>query len=146
MGNSSSWGILKKSYFTGLALMAAFIVMIFFIYDVLFSPPTIHRGIIVEKIFVPGKNVAGSNVMTGSHYRTYKYSISTKNQHQWIAFVKDEAGQVLKVNCKSDHYERKSVGDTLLFKEFRGEIFKSEYFSHNDEDMDSLDLRKNHIQ
>jgi len=141
-----SWGILKKEFFIGLFLMAIFFVMVFFIYDLLFSHPSIHKGIIVEKIFVPAKSVAGPNAMTGSHYRTYKYSISTKNHQQWIAFVKDEAGQVLKVNCKSDHYERKAIGDTLLFKEFRGEIFKVEYFSHNDEDMDSLDLRKNHVR
>ena len=141
-----SWGILKKEFFIGLFLMAIFFVMVFFVYDLLFSHPTIHKGIIVEKIFVPAKSVAGPNAMTGSHYRTYKYSISTKNQQQWIAFVKDEAWLVLKVNCKSDHYENKAIGDTLLFKEFRGEIFKVEYFSHNDEDMDSLDLKKNHVR
>ena len=73
-------------------------------------------------------------------------TITTENQHQWIAFVKDESGQVLKVKCKSDHYESKGIGDTLLFKEFRGEIFKVEYFSHNDEDLDSLDVKKNHLR
>jgi len=144
VSNQQSWGILKKGYFTGLGLMAAFLLMTYFTYDVLFSPPTVHRGIIVEKLFVPAKNVAGPNIV-GSRYRAYKYNISAKTTHQWVAFVKDEAGQVLKVNCKSDHYERKAVGDTLLFKEFRGEIFKVEYFSHNDEDLDSLDLRKNHV-
>jgi hypothetical protein len=145
VSNPNSWGVLKKSYFTGLILMVAFFGMTYFIYDVLFSPPTIHKGIIVEKIFVPGKNVAGPNVVTGSRYKTYKYSITAKAQRQWVAFIKDETGQLLKVNCKSDHYEQKAVGDTLLFKEFRGDVFKTEYFSHNDEDVDSLDLSKNHI-
>jgi len=143
--NNTHWGVLKKSYFTGLLLMAIFFGMTFFAYDVLFSPPTIHKGIIVEKIFVPAKNVAGPNIATGSRYRTYKYNIYAKNEHQWVAFVKDETGQVLKVNCKSDHYERKAIGDTLLFKEFRGSVFNTEYFSHNDEDLDSLDLRKSHV-
>jgi hypothetical protein len=145
LSNPNSWGILKKNYFLGLILMALFCVMVYFIYDVLFSPPTIHKGIIVEKIFVPGKYVAGPNIATGSRYRTYKYNITAKAQHQWVAFVKDETGELLKVNCKSNHYEGKEVGDTLLFKEFRGNVFKTEYFSHNDEDIDSLDLRKNHI-
>ncbi len=140
-----SWGILKKDFFIGLSLMVIFFVMLFFVYDLLFSLPTIHKGIIVDKIFVPKKNIAGPNPMTGSHYRTYKYVIVTQSQHQWIAFVKDETGQILKVSCTSDHYESKSIGDTLLFKEFRGEIFKVEYFSHNDEDMDSVDLRKNNV-
>jgi hypothetical protein len=143
--NPRDWGVLKKSYFMGLILMALFVVMVFFIYDVLFSPPTIHKGIIVEKIFVPGKNVAGPNIVTGSRYRTYKYNIAAKADHQWVAFVKDETGELLKVNCNSDHYKKKSVGDTLLFKEFRGNIFKTEYFSHNEEDVDSLDLNKNHV-
>jgi hypothetical protein len=125
--------------------MATFMVTTYFIYDVLFSPPSIHKGIIVEKLFVPGKNVAAPNII-GSRYRSYKYAITAKNHHQWIAIVKDEAGQELKVNCKSDHYENKQVGDTLLFKEFRGgELFKVEYFSHNDEDIDILDLKKNHV-
>jgi len=140
-----SWGALKKSYFTGLALMAVFFVMTFFVYDVLFSPPSIHKGIIVEKLFVPAKNIAGPNTVAGARYRSFKYNISAQRQQQWIAFVKDESGQVLKVNCKSDHYEGKTIGDTLLFKEFRGNTFKVEYFSHNDEDVDSLDLRKNHV-
>ena len=142
-----SWGFLKKEFFIGLFTMGVFIVLVFFVYDLLFSHPTIHRGIIVEKLFVPGKNVAGPNSMMGSsRYRTYKYAISTKNNNQWVAFVKDEEGAILKVNCKSDHYESKAVGDTLLFKEFRGEIFKVEYFSHNDEDMDSIDLKANHVR
>lgn len=145
MSNTSSWGVLKKSYFTGLTLMAILFVMIYFVYDLLFSAPTIHKGIIIEKVFVPGKNVAGPNTMAGARYRSFKYNISAKAQHQWLAFVKDENGEVLKVNCKSDHIETKNIGDTLLFKEFRGEVFKVEYFSHNDEDLDSLDLRKNHL-
>ena len=94
------WGVLKKSYFTGLVLMAIFFGMTFFTYDVLFSPPSIHKGVVIEKIFVPGKNVAGPNMVTGSRYRTYKYNIYAKKNHQWVAFVKDETGQVLKVNCK----------------------------------------------
>ena len=49
------WGILKKEFFFGIFAMAVFLVMIFFVYDLLFSHPTIHRGIIVEKLFVPAK-------------------------------------------------------------------------------------------
>jgi hypothetical protein len=141
-----SWGILKKEFFVGLFLMAVFAIMVFFVYDLLFSRPSIHKGVIVEKIFVPGKYVAGPNTVTGSRYRSYKYNISSQSQHQWIAFVKDESGNLLKVNCTSDHYENKAVGDTLLFKEFRGEVFKVEYFSHNDEDVDSLDLKVNRVR
>lgn len=145
MKNPRTWGALKKSFFSGLLLMAAFFVTVYFVYDILFSKPTIHKGIIVEKIFVPGKGVAGPNTMTGARYRAFKYVISTKSNHQWIAIVKDETGKELKVNCKSHHYENKNVGDTLLFKEYRGDVFKVEYFSHNDEDIDSLDLSQNHI-
>jgi len=143
--NPRTWGVLKKSFFTGLLLMAAFFITVYFIYDVLFSRPTIHKGIIVEKIFVPRKGVAGPNTVTGVRYRSFKYVISAKNNHQWIAIVKDETGQELRVNCKSDHYENKNIGDTLLFKEYRGDVFKVEYFSHNDEDTDSLDLSQNHV-
>ena len=142
----SSWGFLKKDFIVGLFLMIVLFVTAYFVYDILFSPPTIHKGIIVDKVFVPGRNMAGPNSVTGARYRSFKYNISTQAKNQWIAFVKDEAGQLLKVSCKSDHYDSKNVGDTLLFKEYRGQVFKVEYFSHNDEDADSLDLKANHLR
>jgi hypothetical protein len=141
-----SWGILKKEFFFGLLAMAVFLIAVFFIYDLLFSRPSIHKGIIVEKIFVPSKNVGSGYALSyAKTSRTYKYSITAQRHEQWIAFVKDEDGNVLKVNCQSGHYEKKNVGDTLLFKEYRGQVFKVEYFSHNDEDTLQVDLKKAHL-
>jgi hypothetical protein len=123
------------------------LALIAFAYDLLFSAPTVHKGIIVEKIFVPSKSVASPNALNyANRYKSYKYNVLVKNEHQWIAFVKSDEGDTLKVTCKSDHYESKNVGDTLLFKEFRGKMFKVEYFSHNDEDVDSVDLKVNRVK
>jgi hypothetical protein len=102
-------------------------------YDIFFSKPLIMQGIIVDKVYVPSKNAAGPNVLPYMRYKSYDYMITSEKQEQWIAFVKTEQG-VLKVNCHSHHYEQKNVGDTLHFKEYIGEIFGIDYFSHNEED------------
>jgi hypothetical protein len=143
----TQFGFSRKIPTTGILLTLLFIAMVAFVYDLLFSVPTIHKGVIVEKIFVPSKNASGPNALNyGSRYKTYKYNITVKNDHQWIALVKSDDGDTLKVTCKSDHYTNKDVGDTLLFKEFRGKFFKVEYLSHNDEDIDSLDLKSNRVR
>jgi hypothetical protein len=103
-------------------------------YDIFFSKPLIMQGIIVDKVYMPSKNAAGPNVLPYMRYKSYDYMVTSEKHEQWIAFVKTEQGQILKVNCHSHHYEQKHVGDTLHFKEYIGEIFGIDYFSHNEED------------
>jgi len=103
-------------------------------YDVLFSKPLILSGIIVDKIFVPSRYVVGPNVLNYRRYKTYDHVVTAQDDHQWIAFVKMEDDQILKVNCHTDHYEKKQVGDILHFKEYVGELMHIDYFSHYEED------------
>jgi len=103
-------------------------------YDIFFSKPLIMQGIIVDKVYMPQKNAAGPNVLPYMRYKSYDYMVTAEKHEQWIAFVKTDDGQLLKVNCHSHHYEQKNVGDTLHFKEYIGEIFGIDYFSHNEED------------
>jgi hypothetical protein len=103
-------------------------------YDIFFSKPLIMQGIIVDKVYVPSKSAAGPNVLPYMRYKSYDYMVTAEKHEQWIAFVKTDKNQVLKVNCHSHHYEQKNVGDTLHFKEYIGEIFGIDYFSHNEED------------
>lgn len=105
-------------------------------YDVLFSKPKIMSGIVVDKLYVPAKQNSGPSVTPYSRYKSYDYTITAQKQHQWIAFVKLSDGSVLKVNCHSDHYEQKQIGDTLHFKEYTGDLLGIDYFSHNEEDED----------
>lgn len=141
------FGFSRKVPIAGMLMFLAFIGMIIFIYDLLFSAPTLHKGVIVEKIFIQSKNVASPNAMNYTNkYKTYKYNISAKSSDQWVALVKSDEGDTIRVNCKSDHYNSASVGDTMLFKSYKGKIFKIEYFSHNDEDADTVDLRANHLK
>jgi hypothetical protein len=105
-------------------------------YDVLFSKPLILKGIIVKKIFVPAKNVAAPSVLSYGRYKSYDYTVTAQQHQQWIAFVEIANGQILKVNCHTDHYEKKQVGDTLHFKEYTGELLGIDYFSHNEEDQE----------
>ena len=80
------------------------------------------------------KTVAGPSILSYGRGRRYDYIITTEQHQQWIAFVKMDDGQVLKVNCHSDHYEKKQVGDTVQFKEYIGELLGIDFFSHNEED------------
>lgn len=106
------------------------------VYDVLFSKPLILQGIIVDKVYVHPANSSGQNVMPYMRYKSYDYVVQTEKHEQWIAFVKTEDEQILKVNCHSHHYQQKQVGDTLHFKEYIGDIFGIDYFSHNEEDQE----------
>ena len=123
-----------KSGILFIGIIAALGMIGFVAYDVLFSKPLILKGVIVEKIFVPSKNTAGRHVLPYGKYRSYDYTVTAEKHEQWIAFVKTADGNVLKVNCHSDHYEIKQIGDTLHFKEYKGELLHIDYFSHNEED------------
>jgi hypothetical protein len=67
-------------------------------------------------------------------YKSYDYVVSAQKEEQWIAFVKIPEGKVLKVHCHIHHYKQTQIGDTLRFKEYTGEIFHIDYFSHGEED------------
>lgn len=106
------------------------------VYDVLFSKPLIMQGIIVDKVYMQPENTSGQNVLPYMKYKSYDYIVKTEKHEQWIAFVKTEDEQILKVNCHSHHYQQKQVGDTLHFKEYTGQLFGIDYFSHNEEDQE----------
>jgi hypothetical protein len=127
----------KPSILTGIkaiVLVSTLTAFVLLGYDIFFSKPLLMKGVVVDKVYIPQKNSAGQNVLPYMRYKSYDYVVSTEKHEQWIAFVKLNDGQVLKVNCHSHHYEQKQIGDTLHFKEYIGEIFGIDYFSHNEED------------
>lgn len=111
-------------------------------YDVLFSKPLIIEGIIVDKVHMPEKGQSGQNILPYMKYKSYDYIITAQKEEQWIAFVKTQDGQILKVNCHIHHYEQTQIGDKLRFKEYTGEIFHIDYFSHNEEDEEGQERKK----
>lgn len=113
---------------------SAVIILGIFLYDLMFAPPLILKGLIVEKKYVPKGNATATAINPYMRYKQKDYMISTQNHDQWIALVELENGQVFKVNCHSDHYDQKHIGDTLHFKEYAGDIMGIDYFSHNEED------------
>ena len=125
----------------GTFLFALLFLICFFAYDQIFSKPKIHRGIVLEKLFIPQHTVAGPNSVSYSNHRAYKYIVQTQKYHQWIAIVKADDGDTLKVHCKSKHFEQTMVGDTLLFKEYKGDVFGIDYLAHSEEDTVKTDLR-----
>jgi len=123
-----------KNGFVFILLAAGLITFGIIAYDVLFSKPLIMKGVIVDKIHVPSKSAAGPHVLPYGNYKSYDYTINAEKHDQWIAFVKVNDGSILKVNCHTDHYDIKQVGDTLHFKEYNGDLLGIDYFSHNEED------------
>lgn len=135
---------MKSSLFTALkifSLVAILGILGAIGYDVLFSKPLILQGIIVDKVYMPNKSESGQNILPYMKYKSYDYTVTVEKHEQWIAFVKVENDQILKVNCHSHHYEQTQVGDTLRFKEYTGEIFGIDYFSHNEEDEGKENVR-----
>lgn len=129
------------SIIKGVFLFALLFIVCFFAYDQIFSQPRIHRGIVLDKLFIPEHTVAGPNSVTYSGHRTYKYIVQVQKYHQWIAIVKADDGDTLKVHCTSDHFQQTTIGDTLLFKEYRGKVFGIDYLAHSEEDTIKSDLR-----
>ncbi len=108
-------------------------------YDVLFSKPLIMEGIIVDKVHMPEKSQSGQNIMPYMKYKSYDYIVTSQKEEQCIAFVKTREELILKVNCHIHHYEQTQIGDTLRFKEYTGDPFHLDYFSHNEEDERKID-------
>lgn len=117
-----------------IALIAIISIPTVMVYDVLFSKPLILQGVVVDKIHVPEKSQSAQNITPYMKYKSHDYIVTSQKEAQWIAFVKTNEGKILKVNCHVHHFEQTNLGDTLQFKEYTGEIFHIDYFSHNEED------------
>jgi len=73
--------------------------------------------------------------------RSYKYIVQTQKYHQWVAIVKADDGDTIKVHCNSAHFEVTNIGDTLRFKEYKGDVFGIDYLAHSEEDTVMRKLR-----
>ena len=102
-----------------------------FLYDLLFSAPDHRTGVVIEKIFVPASSVTGSGA---GGMKRGNYSVTSQKEEQWIAIVKMEDGDTLKVHCHPGHYKAKNVGDIIHFKKYEGKLLHIEYFAHNEEE------------
>jgi hypothetical protein len=122
--NAGSWvgGIVAFIGVVGVSLL---------VYDLLFSKPDHVTGIIVEKIFVPAHTYSGGPY--GGNRRG-NYTVTTAQEEQWIAIVKTDTGDTLKVHCHFSHYENTAIGSSIHFKKYEGHLFHIDYFAHNEED------------
>jgi hypothetical protein len=118
-------------------IIIAFLVGILglFLYDLLFSAPDHRTGVVIEKIFVPARSVTGAAPGMGG-MRRGGYSITSQKEEQWIAVVRMENGDTLKVHCHPGQYKAKNVGDVIHFKKYEGKLLHIEYFAHNEEEDD----------
>ncbi|MEQ9415208.1 MAG: hypothetical protein RIF39_15340 [Cyclobacteriaceae bacterium] len=102
-----------------------------FVSDLLFDKSEIHEGIIVSMEHIPGKMQTGQYHM-GSKSRPQL--VTSQARDRWIATVKMDDGNLVKVNCKVHHFENKEVGGVLRFKSFEGGSLGVQYFAHNEEE------------
>ena len=114
-----------------LSILVLTIVMVAVSYDLLFSKPDHLDGVILEKIFVPGKMVTGDTPYGSKRSR---YFVTHQKEDQWVAIVKTIYGDTLKVHCPMDHYHSKEVGDVMHFKKYDGHLVHIDFFAHNEED------------
>jgi len=120
------------------ALIVILSIPTLIVYDVLFSKPLIMQGVVVDKVHFDQESQSAQNITPYMKYKSYDYIITAQKEEQWIAFVKTDDGKILKVNCHVHHYEQTQLGDTLQFKEYTGDIFHIDYFSHNEEDENTI--------
>ncbi|MCE2995149.1 MAG: hypothetical protein ACK5RG_15630 [Cyclobacteriaceae bacterium] len=120
-----------SSWIGGTIAFVLVVVAGLFLYDLFFSKPEHLKGVIIEKIFVPAHTYSGGPY--GGNRRG-NYTITTAQEEQWIAIVKTESGDTLKVHCHSSHYENTEVGSAIYFKKYEGHMFHVEYFAHNEEE------------
>ena len=113
------------------------------LFDQLFSLPKVHQGIIIEKVEVPKKALTPYMVPYGG-LKSYRGTVGIRvhDFHQWIAVVRSDDNEILKVHCSTDHYATKEVGDTLLFKEYKGDLLGIDYLVHSEEDTLQTDWNK----
>jgi len=120
-----------KTNITLILALAVFVIVLFFVYDLLFSPPDHLQGELVEKIYVPGRNTMATPYAGALRSN---YFISAQRDEQWIAIVKVGASGTLIVHCKSDQYKSTKVGDVIRFRKYEGSHFHIKYFAHNEEE------------
>lgn len=123
-----------KNYLFAITLLLAVAATGYLTFDLMFSPPIIMEGVVVEKTFVDKHMLGAPSITPYNRYKSYNYVVQAQKHEQWIAFVKTDDGKVLKVHCTSDHYDQKQIGDKMRFKEYTGGLFGIDYFAHNEED------------
>ncbi|MFM9836856.1 MAG: hypothetical protein ACKVOQ_01255 [Cyclobacteriaceae bacterium] len=120
-----------SSYWIGAIVLASVVTLALVSYDLLFSKPDHLQAKVIEKIYVPAYIVSGG---TYSGMRRGNYGITTQKEEQWIAIVKTNEGDTLKVHCHISHYEKTEIGDVIKFNKYEGHLFHIQYFAHNEEE------------
>lgn len=116
--------------------VSCLVILVVFLYGLMFAKPQVFKGVIVNKLYIPKEQVGTNSILPYMRYKSKDYQVTAIRHDQWLVLVEMNDGQVLKVNCRSEHYNEKHVGDTLHFKEYAGDIMGIDYFSHNEEDED----------
>lgn len=115
----------------GVTIVIATGIVGFLVSDLLFAEPDHQAGVIIEKIFVPGKLVSGDTPYGG--VKRSKYFVTHQKQDQWVAIVVIN-NDTIKVHCHPDHYKVKEVGEVIHFKKYDGHLVHIDYFAHNEEE------------
>lgn len=120
-----------KNVLLGLVIVIVTGAVGYLVSDLLFSEPDHQQGVIIEKIFVPGRSVTGDTPYGG--VKRSKYFVTHQKQDQWVAIVVVDS-DTIRVHCHPDHYKVKEVGEVIHFKKYDGHLVHIDYFAHNEEE------------
>ncbi len=112
--------------------LTGFVGGIVLIGSLVFSPAEHLEGTIIEKIYVPAETKAGPTPYMGLRQRPYNVTVAM--EEQWIAIVRTDRGDTLKVHCHPGHHAVKNVGDRIKFREYEGSLIHIDYFAHGEEE------------
>lgn len=112
-----------------ISLLIVFVT--WFVYDLLFTKPEIHEGVIVNMHFIQGR-AQNTQYRLGSRIRPQM--ITAQSHDRWIAVVQMDNGDTTLVECKKHHFDNSAIGSLLKFREFHGGTFELKYFAHNEDE------------
>jgi hypothetical protein len=117
-----------KAWLYGLLAFGSAALLVWILWDILFSPPITQEGTITELLFIDTHNIASYTPYHGR--KIGDHAIVVAKQDQYIAIVTNEKGEAFQVHCTKGHYNQLKVGDKLKYKKYEGQTFHIRYFAH----------------
>jgi hypothetical protein len=117
-----------KAWIFGIVVFSAAGLLLWIMWDVLASPPTMQEGTVTELLFIDSHDVASYTPYSGR--KIGDQAIVVVKDAQYIAVVKDDKGNHFQVHCTKEHYDQLAVGDKLKYKRYEGKMFHIRYFAH----------------
>ena len=104
------------------------ILIIFLLTDVIGGRSVEDPGVIVDKLYRPERIhlVKIKETDKGGHITTHL--TSEIESAEWAIYIKSESGKVIRMECQSEIFYNKNVGESIPYTTIRGYITRRYYF------------------